>query len=69
MLRRAALRIRNAGAVSMDDDVEEALRDPAGELGKTRNDTIRFIVREWMEKNTYLPVHKLDEEGEVDGNG
>ncbi|QIG68341.1 hypothetical protein EVB74_007 [Rhizobium phage RHph_Y3_56_1] len=23
----------------------------------TRNDTIRFIVREWMEKNLYLPVH------------
>lgn len=67
MLRRAALRLRNAGAVSMEDDVEETLRDLAGELGMTRNDTIRFIVREWMEKNTYLPVHNLDEDGEVDG--
>ncbi len=55
MLRRAALRLRNAGAVSMEDDVEDALRDLAGVLGMTRNDTIRFIVREWMEKNTYLP--------------
>lgn len=62
MLRRAALRLRNAAAVSMDDDVEEVLRDLAGELGLTRNDTIRFIVREWMEKNTYLPVHELDED-------
>ncbi|ANL10271.1 hypothetical protein AMJ96_CH02622 [Rhizobium sp. N113] len=68
MLRRAALRLRNAGAVSMEDDVEEALRDLAGELGMTRNDTIRFIVREWMEKNTYLPMHELDEAGDVDGN-
>ncbi|MBY3414856.1 CopG family transcriptional regulator [Rhizobium laguerreae] len=67
MLRRAALRLRNAGAVSMEDDVEEALRDLAGEFGMTRNDTVRFIVREWMETNTYLPVHALDEDGEVDG--
>ncbi|OAV50934.1 CopG family transcriptional regulator [Rhizobium sp. WYCCWR10014] len=68
LLRRAALRLRNAAAVSMEDDVEDALRDLAGEFGKTRNDTIRFIVREWMEKNTYLPVHDLDEDGDVDGN-
>ncbi|NKQ85187.1 CopG family transcriptional regulator [Rhizobium ruizarguesonis] len=67
MLRRAALRLRNAAAVSMEDEVEEALRDLAGEFGMTRNDTIRFIVREWMEKNTYLPVHDLDEDGDVDG--
>ncbi|MGO7181069.1 CopG family transcriptional regulator [Rhizobium brockwellii] len=67
MLRRAALRLRNAGGLSMEDDVEDALRDLAGELGKTRNDMIRFIVREWMEKNTYLPVYELDEDGETDG--
>lgn len=65
MLRRAALLLRNS--VSMEDDIEDALRDLAGELGKTRNDLIRFIVREWMEKNTYLPVHELDEDGDVDG--
>ncbi|TAX10762.1 CopG family transcriptional regulator [Rhizobium leguminosarum] len=68
ILRRAALRLRNAGAVSMEDDIEDALRDLAGELGMMRNDMIRFIVREWMEQNTYLPVHDLDEDGEVDGN-
>ncbi|NEI37081.1 CopG family transcriptional regulator [Rhizobium leguminosarum] len=68
MLRRAALRLRNSGAVSMEDDVEEALLDLADELGMTRNDTIRFIVREWMEKNTYLPVRTLDEDGDVDGS-
>lgn len=67
MLRRAALLIRNGAAVSMEDNVEEVLRDLAGELGLTRNDAIRFIVREWMEKNTYLPVHMLDEDSDVDG--
>ncbi|MHC2457690.1 hypothetical protein ACVMIX_004331 [Rhizobium leguminosarum] len=67
MLRRAALRLRNAGAVSMEDDVEDALRNLAHELRMTRNDMIRFIVREWMEKNTYLPVHNFDEDGDVDG--
>ncbi|OWV71216.1 CopG family transcriptional regulator [Rhizobium sp. R339] len=67
LLRRSALRLRNAAGVSMEEDVEEALRDLAGELGLTRNDTIGFILREWMEKNTYLPVHMLDEEGDVDG--
>ncbi|WP_434712843.1 CopG family transcriptional regulator [Rhizobium sp. YTUHZ045] len=68
LLRRAALLLRNSSSIAFDDDVEEALRDLSGEFGKTRNDTIRFIVREWMEKNTYLPVHELDEDGEVDGN-
>ncbi|TAX71828.1 CopG family transcriptional regulator [Rhizobium leguminosarum] len=67
MLRRAALLLRNSGSIAFEDDMEEALRDLSGEFGKTRNDTIRFIVREWMEKNTYLPVYGLDEDGEVDG--
>ncbi|MBX4952113.1 MULTISPECIES: CopG family transcriptional regulator [Rhizobium] len=67
MLRRAALLLRNSGSIAFDDDIEESLRDLSGELGKMRNDTVRFIVREWMEKNTYLPVHELDEDGDVDG--
>lgn len=25
------------------------------------------VVREWMETNIYLPVHELDEVGDVDG--
>jgi predicted DNA-binding protein len=67
MLRRAALLLRNSGSIAFDDDMEEALRDLSDEFGKTRNDTVRLIVREWMEKNTYLPVHMLDEDGDVDG--
>ncbi|MBB2835560.1 UNVERIFIED_ORG: hypothetical protein GGD51_005743 [Rhizobium esperanzae] len=30
-------------------------------------DLVKDAVREWMEKNTYLPVHMLDEDGDVDG--
>ncbi|PDV89958.1 CopG family transcriptional regulator [Rhizobium sp. H4] len=68
ILRRAALLLRNSGSIAFDTDIEEALRDLSGEFGKTRNDTVRFIVREWMEKNAYLPVHSLEEDGDVDGN-
>jgi predicted DNA-binding protein len=60
--------LRNSSSIAFDDDVEEVLRDLSGEFGKTRNDIVRFIVREWMEKDTYLPVHALDEDGDVDGS-
>ena len=67
LLRRAALLLRNSGSIAFDDDIEEALRELSDEFGKTRNDTLRLIVREWMEKNTYLPVHEFDEDSDVDG--
>lgn len=69
MLRRAALLVRNSGSIILDENMEEALRNISSELVLTREDAIRYIVREWMEKNTYLPVHELDEDGDVDGNG
>lgn len=40
------------------------------EMQRVRADApIRSDVasREWMEKNTYPPVHKLDEDGDADG--
>ncbi|MBB2720587.1 hypothetical protein EFR00_17490 [Rhizobium sophoriradicis] len=55
-------------ASTFDNDIEDALRQVAGELGLSRNDAIRTIVREWLQQNTYLPVHELDEDGEVGGN-
>jgi len=67
MLRRAALVVRNAGSIALDDRTEEAVRGLCRELGLTREDAIRYVVREWMEQNTYLPVHMLDEDGAVDG--
>ncbi|MGO6787616.1 CopG family transcriptional regulator [Rhizobium ruizarguesonis] len=50
ILRRAALRLRNSGSIALDDDIEEAIRDVCSELVLTREDAIRYIVREWMEK-------------------
>ncbi|MBB4577444.1 hypothetical protein GGI59_006343 [Rhizobium lentis] len=44
MLRRAALLVRNAGSITLDDDPEEALRNVSSDLVLTRNDTIRFIA-------------------------
>ncbi|MBY3183347.1 hypothetical protein HFO24_16975 [Rhizobium laguerreae] len=60
--------LQPAAAMSFDDQIEDALRQVAGELGLTRADAIRTIVREWLQQNTYLPVHDLDEDGDVDGN-
>ncbi|PDS61390.1 CopG family transcriptional regulator [Rhizobium anhuiense] len=68
MLRRAALLLRNSGSIAFDADIDDALRDLSGEFGLTRSDTIRFIVREWMEKNTYLPVYSLGEDDDVQGS-
>lgn len=67
LLRRAALLLRNAWSIAFGDEIEEVLRDLSDEFGKTRNDTVRLIVREWMEKSVYLPVHMLDGDSEVDG--
>lgn len=69
LLRRAALMLRNAGSIALDEQVEEAIDSIADELGKTRNDMIRYIIKEWLETNAYLPVRELDEDGDVDGNG
>lgn len=67
MLRRAALLIRNAAPIGLEAETEDALLFIAGELGMTRNDMIRHIVKEWLETNAYLPVRELDEDGEVGG--
>ncbi|WFU07133.1 ribbon-helix-helix protein, CopG family (plasmid) [Rhizobium sp. CB3171] len=67
MLRRAALVIRNATPIGLDADTDDALVSIAGELGMTRNDIIRHIIKEWLETNAYLPVRELDEDGDVEG--
>jgi hypothetical protein len=56
------LRLCNAGAVSMEDDVEDALRDLAGELGMTRNDTTGSSCGSGWSR---IPIY--DEDGDVDG--
>jgi hypothetical protein len=67
MLRRAALVIRNATQIGLDAETDDALQSIAGELGMTRNDMIRHIVKEWLETNAYLPVRELGEDSEVGG--
>lgn len=67
LLRRAALRIRNANGLALDPEVEDAVKTISGELGHERNEMLRIIVREWLEQNAYLPVHMLDEGSDTDG--
>jgi hypothetical protein len=67
MTERAVPRSDNPAAYSWPTQPFPDTPEPIGRVGMTRNDMIRFILREWMEKNTYLPVHGLDEDGDVDG--
>ncbi|MER8465985.1 hypothetical protein [Mesorhizobium sp. M1396] len=69
MLRRAALMLRNVTGVVLEPNVEEALGGLATEMGLSKADLIRTIIREWLVANAYLPVPQaLDEESAVDGN-
>ena len=38
--------LRNAGSIARNDQVEEAIDSIADELGRTRNDMIRYIIKE-----------------------
>lgn len=67
ILRRAALRLRNTSQVPIDPEWEDILQSIAAETKVGRNDLVRFIVKEWLEANAYLPVHMLDEDTEPDG--
>lgn len=67
LLRRAALRIRNANGLALDPEVDDAVKTISGELGHERNEMLRIIVREWLEQSAYLPAHMLDENRETDG--
>lgn len=67
LLRRAALRIRNANGLALDPEVDDAVRAIGDELGHERNEMLRVIIREWLEQNAYLPVHMLDEGSDTDG--
>lgn len=69
MLRRAAIRLRNAGGVDLDPHIEDALVTVASEMEVPKSDLVGRIVREWLEANAYLPVpHALDEERATEGN-
>ncbi|RUM95423.1 hypothetical protein EET67_23350 [Pseudaminobacter arsenicus] len=60
-------KLRNTSQVFLDPAWEDVLQSIAAELSIGRNDLIRLIVKEWMEVNSYLPVHMLDDDTEPDG--
>ncbi|MDD1498816.1 ribbon-helix-helix domain-containing protein [Agrobacterium sp. CNPSo 3708] len=55
-------------APTLGDDIEEAVRSIAQELGCSREEMLRVIVREWLEQNAYIPVLDLNDGDEADGN-
>lgn len=69
MLRRAALRIRNVDGLVLDADVDDAVQSLAEGIAITKKEFLRYIIREWLETNAYLPVHFIEEDSETDGNG
>lgn len=56
ILRRAALRLRNAPVISLEPDVEGALASIAGYEAVGRIELINNIVRDWLVTNEYLKV-------------
>lgn len=66
LLRRAALRLRNAAAVPLDPEWELCLRDISIEKGMTRNDLIRQIVQKWLVDNSYMPFRLEPDESDQD---
>ncbi|AZO36328.1 MAG: hypothetical protein EOS81_15925 [Mesorhizobium sp.] len=69
LLRRAALLLRNVGGINLDPRTDDALTSLAAEMGAAKPDLVETIVGEWLVANSYLPVHAVDEESTVDGNG
>lgn len=67
MLRRAALRLRNTDQIALDPAWRDILQSVASELGVSKGDLVRHIVRDWLVANAYLPAHMLEEDGETAG--
>ena len=53
---------------TLGHDIEEAVRSVAQELGCSREEMLRVIVRDWFEQNAYLPVLYLNDEGKAGGD-
>lgn len=69
LLRRAALMLRNVGALSLEPRTDEALNGLAAEMGKAKLDLVETILDDWLVANAYLPVlHALDDDSPTNGN-
>jgi predicted TIM-barrel enzyme len=62
LLRRAALRLRNTGRLTLDADVDEAIDLLAAELKQQQPDVLRTIVRDWLIIAGRLPGNPADGE-------
>ena len=67
ILRRAALMLRNVADVALEPATEDALNSLAAEMKIRQSDLIEIVLREWLEKNVFLPARMIDEESETDG--
>jgi hypothetical protein len=67
LLRRAALRLRNAPSLPLDADVDEAVDFLAFEMTLPRVEALQTIIRDWLVSGGRLPVDTMDEGSETDG--
>lgn len=67
LLRRAAIRLKNASGLALDHEMAGVLDDMAGAMKLTRNELIRTILRDWLIANSYMPANMLEEDGETEG--
>ncbi|OAP43504.1 hypothetical protein AU381_08930 [Sinorhizobium glycinis] len=54
--------------MTFDDHVELALVMACEELEMTRDEAIRFFIREWLEGYGFLPVPDSDDRSETQGS-
>jgi hypothetical protein len=67
LLRRAALQLRNVDNIKLYPDLEQAVAALGAALDKSKNETIRIVLRDWLTANGYMPFHDLDEDTKPDG--
>ncbi|WP_037149059.1 ribbon-helix-helix protein, CopG family [Rhizobium sp. YS-1r] len=66
-LRQAAAHAWNTGEVKFDQQIASAIQAIAKELGVTRDEAVRLMVREWLEGNAYSPVRRQGEDDDTAG--
>ncbi|TPL51617.1 hypothetical protein [Mesorhizobium sp. B2-4-6] len=68
LLRRAALLIRNASGLALEQGIDEALNSLAIEMAVQKADLVETILSDWLVANVYLPIcYPLDEESITEG--
>jgi len=68
MLRRAALRLRNAEGIVLAQKVEDALAAAGVTYGLQRKEMLASLIHDWLQGHGYLPTEELSDDSETDGN-